>query len=94
MTIEEAKNIVAKRHGYESVLDGIRERMKPNNRYTVMELVHQVAEVYAEGQVNSVDLADVVLSEERAELPCGLVGCDKRAVNNTSACEDHQRFCE
>ena len=37
-------------------------------------------------------LYNVVGQSEK--LPCGLVGCNKRVVNNTSACEEHQRFCE
>lgn len=32
--------------------------------------------------------------KKQSEQVCGLVGCKKTAVNGTSACEDHQRFCE
>lgn len=50
MTLEEAKQIVAKNHGYPNYLAGIFERNKPTCRYTVTELINEVAELYAKSK--------------------------------------------
>lgn len=54
MTLEEVKQIVAEKHGYPNYLSGIFERNKPTCRYTVTELVNEVAELYAEIKVKNI----------------------------------------
>ena len=54
MTLDEAKQIVAEKHGYPNYLAGIFERSKPTCRYTVTELVNEVAELYAESKVKNI----------------------------------------
>jgi hypothetical protein len=53
--------------------------------------ITELLEKYHQAKLKLLGIPDVV---QQSGLPCGLVGCDKRAVNGTSACEDHQRFCE
>lgn len=54
MTLDEVKQIVAEKHGYPNYLAGIFERNKPTCRYTVTELVNEVAELYAESKVKNI----------------------------------------
>lgn len=48
MTYEQAKDQIAKKAGYSNFLEGIEDRMKPTNRYTVTELINKSAELYAD----------------------------------------------
>lgn len=67
MTLDEVKQIVAEKHGYPNYLAGIFERNKPTCRYTVTELVNDVAELYAESKVKNISsnpmLDDVLLEQ-------------------------------
>ena len=51
-----------------------------DKNYMLTDLMLDYAKIYAEQQVKKCDLADVVGSEERAELVCGFCGTNKAEV--------------
>ena len=51
-----------------------------DKNYMLTDLMLDYAKVYAETLVKKCDLADVVGSEERAELVCGFCGTNKAEV--------------
>ena len=55
MTYEQAKDQIAKKAGYSNFLEGIEDRMKPTNRYTVTELINKSAELYADSVARDKD---------------------------------------